>query len=402
MYRRSAGFFACALGASALILPPGIAPASNDNDGPLPSIVNPKSQLIQLPCPACAFSSNEESVEDKKDFDDLFWIQGGANDVVLDFSVSDDGLALQLDGHAIYAPSSQSNALLRGERIHVLQVPASSSHDESDEARKISLEITSLGLSTEAEVRASPEGEMIVQLQLHVMGLQGVFMQLDGVRIHLLKTKAGELLILRLDIVPDKTFNPLSGWPDSSSSPPTSDVSNAKECNGLPIAFCKFRDMVEDKIESFRSGHYEHPPFGDSDGLPPLHINPHNLDFDSPPPHRHGRPHHFRPHGEYDHHHGPPDFHSLTRSVISILIPVMAGITVGLLVSLLGLLVGRIIGFLWLRLYPNKRRKQSRHRHRRDYSRVEEGKIMLYDDGPEPLPLYEDAPAYEEIETRPT
>jgi hypothetical protein len=81
----------------------------------------------------------------------------------------------------------------------------------------------------------------------------------------------------------------------------------------------------------------------------------------------------------------------------------MAGITVGLLVSLLGLLVGRMIGFVWLRIYPNNhRRRHGRHtrRSRRHYT-VDEGKILLCEDDCEPLPRYEDAPAYEEIETRP-
>ncbi len=149
MVGRSAGIFAAsALGASALILPPGIALASGDDNGSLPSIVNPKNQLIQLPCPACAFSPSGESTE--KDFDDLLWIQGGANNVVLNFSVSDEGLALELGGKPIYAPSCQTNALLSGESLYVHQVSA----DECDDvdSRKLPLEVTAVGLSTEAEV----------------------------------------------------------------------------------------------------------------------------------------------------------------------------------------------------------------------------------------------------------
>jgi hypothetical protein len=83
----------------------------------------------------------------------------------------------------------------------------------------------------------------------------------------------------------------------------------------------------------------------------------------------------------------------------------MAGITVGLLVSLLGMLFGRMIGFLWLRAYPT-RRQHRRHRRRgiclsRDDTVIEEGKILLHEDDIEPLPAYEDAPSYEEVETRP-
>ena len=415
MIGRSAGFLAAsALGATALILPPGIAPASTDDSGSLPSIVNPKNQLIQLPCPACAFSPNGKLAEEK-DFDDLFWIQGGANDVLLNFSVSDDGLALELDGKAVYAPSCQTNALLSGERLYVHQVPATVDgfETESFESRKVPLEVTSVGLSTEAEVRASPEGDVIVQLQLHIMGLEGHFMQFDGVRIHLLQSSAGEFLILRLDVVPDSSFTLFHGMPalpPHPPTPPTLQAPDMKSCKSLPTAFCKFREMVQEKIDNMRQSHPEsRPQLPKLNGLPPPHmppsINPHNLDFVAPPPHQHhGRPHHVRPHGDH-HHTGHFGFHSLARSVISILIPVMAGITVGLLVSLLGLLVGRMIGFVWLRIYPNNHQRSRHGRHsrrlRRHYA-ADEGKILLCEEDLEPLPRYEDAPAYEEVETRPS
>jgi hypothetical protein len=414
MMRRSLGIFVvCAVGATALILPPGIAPTSSEDDGFHPSIVNPKNQLIQLPCPACAFSTKGHTVEKTKDFDDLYWIQGGSNDVVLNFSVSDDGLALELGGQSIYTPNAQFNALLSGERIYVHQVPAAASITEtdSDDVRRVPLEITSIGLSTEAEVRASPEGDVIVQLQLRIMALEGQFMHFDGVRIHLLRTNVGELLILRLDNVPDSTSLPFPSLSGSAPSPhpPTMGMPDMKECKMLPTAFCKLRDMVEAKFDSIRQGDFQPgPPQPDFDGHPPHtppHINSHNLDFDAPPLNQHGRPHHVRPHGEHYHHHGHRGVHSIIRSIIGILIPVMAGITVGLLVSLLGMLFGRMIGFLWLRAYPT-RRQHRRHRRRgiclsRDDTVIEEGKILLHEDDIEPLPAYEDAPSYEEVETRP-
>ena len=405
MHRRSAGLLAAsALGASALILPPGIAPASNDHEGALPSIVNPKNQLIELPCPSCAFSPDRELLELDKDRDDLAWIQGGSNNVVLDFSLSQDGSALELGGKPIYAPQSQTNALLSGEPLYVHQMPTQHS------ARKVPLEITGVGLSTEAEVRASPEGDVIVQLQLRIMSIEGHFMQFDGVRIHLLISSAGELLILRLDIVPDTTFTPFPGLTTPPpSSPPTMDMPHMEDCKSLPLAFCRFREMIEAKVSSMRQSHHGPPvPLPDFRGPPPPplvrpSINPHHLDFDAPPPHHHGRPHHGRPHGSH-HYHSFGGTNSFMRSVISILIPVMAGITVGLLVSLLGLLVGRMVGFCWLRIYPNSstkscRRRRSRRSRRR--SLAAEGKILLTEDDPETLPAYEDAPAYEEVETLP-
>lgn len=415
MYR-SVGFVAaCALGASALILPPGIAPANSDDDGSLPSIVNPKNQLIQLPCPACAFSSKSQSSANTKHFDDLFWIQGDANDILVNFTISDDGQALQLNGKSIYAPTLHRTALISSEPLYVHQVPASASEFEieSGKAKKVPLEITSVGLSTEAEVRASPEGDVIVQLQLNIMGIEGVFMQFDGVRIHLLKSKAGEFLILRLDVVPNEVFSPFPGLPESAPSPPPDmRMPEMKECQMLPTSLCKFRNMIEAKIDDMRHGPPQPPPVGFHHPPPhdlPPHINPHNLDLPPPPPSsRQGKPHHMRPHGGYRHRHGHRGHHgypSFTRSVISILIPVVAGITVGLFVSLMGLLAGRLVGYCWLRLFPSKRRSSRRSRRSR---RAEEGRIALPREIKEPLPPYEDAPAYEDappyeevVESRP-
>lgn len=406
MHRRSAGILvASALGASSLILPPQLAPASTDDESTIPSIVNSKNQLIQLPCSACAFSVEDKPTTGDKDFDDLFWIQTGANNVLLNFTVSKDGSVLELGGKAIYAPRSQTNTLLIGEPLYVHQVPATGSEVDEDRSRKVPLEVTSVGLSTEAEVRASPEGDVIVQLQLQIIGLEGQLMHLDSVRIHLLKSGTGGLLILRLDVVPDSMFTPFPGFGPSPTSPKT-DMPNEKDCKSLPTALCKLREIIEAKIGSMRQnrpGPAHH--FPDFSGPPPPlmrpPINSDHLDFDARPPHHHGRPHHVRPHGSHDHYNNGT-LGSFTRSVISILIPVMAGITVGLLVSLLGLLFGRIVGFFWLQICPGSNRSSRRRRSRRSRRPVtDDGKILLTEDDPEPLPVYEDAPAYEEIESRP-
>jgi len=75
----------------------------------------------------------------------------------------------------------------------------------------------------------------------------------------------------------------------------------------------------------------------------------------------------------------------------------LAGITVGLLVSSLGLLTGRLIGCLWVRWA-----RGGRSRHGRitldNVDGDEEKFLLLADQDTEPLPVYENAPAYEEFE----
>ena len=395
MLGRSVGITSlCALVANALILPPGVA-SSSDHSLSL-SIVDPKSRLIQIPCPSCAFSSSEERVEDNEGNDEMFWIQGGANNIVLDFTVSDDGERLELFGEAIYPPQLHRNALLRGQHIYVQQVAAQLSEVDirSGKVNSIPLEVTSSGWKTESEVPASQDGDVIIPMKFQILGLQGQPMQLDEIEIHLLKTGDGELLILRLERHASSTFLPLPLRPhfESLRPPFEFDESDISECNMLPAPICRFKQMLAEKIQALRHGHSERP--GPCPGIAggahhlPTHIRPH-----------HGRPHHVRPYYEDDEHHKHPALHSFARSVIAVLIPVMAGISVGLLVSLLGLLVGRLIGFVWITLARGGRRG-SAYVPRYDVT-AEEGKMLLCEDELEPLPAYEDAPAYVETEKRP-
>lgn len=80
----------------------------------------------------------------------------------------------------------------------------------------------------------------------------------------------------------------------------------------------------------------------------------------------------------------------------------MAGVAVGMIVSLVGLFIGRLISFLWIHFYRGGRRGYQ------SVSLDDEEEIAEEDDmekksyvvleQSEPLPVYEEAPAYEEIE----
>merc|ERR1712072_1615739 len=103
---------ACALGASALILPPGIAPEHREQLSDLSTTIHdPKSQIHTISCSECAFPDASDRVKDAAEEDDLFWIQGGAKSLVLNFTVSDDGKALQMNGGNIYPPTFQQDVV---------------------------------------------------------------------------------------------------------------------------------------------------------------------------------------------------------------------------------------------------------------------------------------------------
>lgn len=416
MLSRAAGVVAAwALVANAFLLPP----TTTDSKTPDLALhaVNPTSQTITLPCSECAFPTQQkdrvESVEASDD--DLFWIQGGANSVVLDFTISEDGKAVQLNGQPIYPITKASGLDGRMPTVYVNQVPSPSSavEIESGQALSTPLEITASGISVSNEHPASSHGDAVLQLRYYVLGLEHQPIHLDAVDITLLRTSDGEMLIMSLQSISNEDmFSPFAGVDDSPFPPlPAAPGKHHKECKMLPAPLCKFKNMVESKFDEIKHGHGKGHGEGKSGGCHggkgkghpgklPSHIRPH-LDFDPKPDGAmppHGRPHHMRPHGS---HHGPhgrfhhPVLHAFVKVLVAVLIPVMAGITVGLTVSLFGLLLGRLIGFLWINLVRGGRR---------GHASVAQQEVMLEEGEDKNLiaemeapPMYEDAPAYEDV-----
>merc|ERR1712029_1010784 len=175
---------ACALGASALILPPGIAPEHREQLSDLSTTIHdPKTQIH-----------------------DLFWIQGGAKSLVLNFTVSEDGKALQLNGGNIYPPTFQQDGLFEQQPVYVKQVPAESGLLDikaNKLSRSADLEVTAYGVKEGEKQAISPNGDMLVPVKLDIFGLENQFMHsLDEVALNLLLTGDGELLIMSVDSKP--------------------------------------------------------------------------------------------------------------------------------------------------------------------------------------------------------
>lgn len=405
MLSRAAGVAAvtCALGANAILLPPGV----NSIDDSL-SIASQtaKSQEVRIPCPACAFSTRqqEEEVDDVEGGEGRFTIQGGANDLLLNLTTSEDKRRLELNGASIYPPlpyNEENQAI-------VYQVPA------SGDGVKVPLHVTSSGLEMDYQHAVEEESNALVQLQYTIYGVEKQLMELQAVKIDLLKTD-GELLIIEVAVDrnqqsppplhppphhgPPPGFRPHFGGPPPGPPP---EMTNEKECNMLPMPVCRFRHMLEAKLAHMRHGR----PCPESVGPPhdrlPSHIRPPlpHLPAHGEHPHpHHGRPHHMRPWQGHRHHHHHHWAGAFTRGFIAVLIPVVAGISVGLTVSLLGLVVGRLISLLWIRYARGGQRGTASLE--RDAVSVEEGKglmIVEAEEDEEPLPAYEDAPAYEETE----
>ena len=439
MFGRTVGIAAtCALGASALLLPPG----TEIPDSSLSAThLDPKSRSVIIPCSECAFPSTNTKAENTEADDALFWIQGGANSLLLDFTVSEDGQSLLLGGSHIYPPRFPSRQ--PGEKtIHVTQIPSYgvATDISNGKNRSVHVEVTGYGILESEKEALTSEGDALVPLHVDIIALNDVLVSLEKVQVKLLQTSAGELLIMDVAKGPipegqmfKDIFTPSPPPSDNAEDtgdfrhppPPASSEHHhgpppwighgQEDCSMLPEPLCKLRNMLESKIDAAmgpphrfrkggcpgRQGHPHGPP-------PFAHFNPH---MDGPggegrPNRHHGRPHHMRPHGPHHRHHHHGQFwrhhflHAFVKGLVAILIPVMAGITVGMTVSLLGLVFGRLIGFLWIRLVRGGRRGNASIALEEAAIKEDEAKPMLAE--MEAPPVYEDAPAYIETEKEQT
>ena len=386
---------------------------------------------MRIPCDECAFSTEEEYAPSKYGSEEVTRIYNGGHDVLFNFTTSEGSRRLELNGATIYPPLAWSGE----ESVVVHQVPAS-----GQLYVEVPLRVTASGLETKVqqhleESESEAAASALVELRYTVLGLEKQLMQLQAVKIDLLKT-GDELLLLKVEAATDdhpappsndgltgghwpQAFRPPPGVPPPHGPPPYGpppEMTNEKECRRLPASVCKFKHMLEAKIAHLRHGRpcpgrMSMGPPGDHMGPPhgrvPSHVRPPlpHLPAHGEHPHPpHGRPHHMRPwHGRHHHghHHGYHPHHhhfagAFVRGFVAVLIPVVAGISVGLFVSLIGLVVGRLITWIWVK-YARKGQRGTTSGTREDEF-VEEGKgLMLVDesDGEEALPAYEDAPAYE-------
>ena len=414
---------------NAFLLPPH-APGPDHHAGIHPFVsVNPKNQVLELPCSSCAFKA-PKGEEEAAEAENSFSIQGGANNLILNFTVSEDGQELNLNDVPIYPVQAGFDAL-GAEKAHswiVNQLPASSSIEELevDASKGVPLRISGAGTKMSKTKIISANGDEIIPLDFQILSLNDQPMTIDEIAIQLLRDENGELLILSVEPAHENMMDhfPMSfgpppppphphhgpgehpdGPPDGPPGPPP------KECDSLPAPLCRFLHAVDENFEAAKhssigkfggcGGHKGGPPHE-----MPGHIRPHfgapdadgNRKFEGMPPHMrpHGPHGHKGPHGRHGHH-GPHHRHALGHAffmgVVAILIPVMAGIFVGLTVSMVGLLVGKMIGFLWIKFVRGGKRGYASVA--LDEETVDSEMDKKEIEHAEAPPVYEDAPAYE-------
>ncbi|KAH0173072.1 hypothetical protein KCU67_g1457, partial [Aureobasidium melanogenum] len=402
MLGRTVGALAAfSLGANAILLPPGISKISDSRSGAVGIALDPKSQAIKLHCSGCVFPSPQQESAQEKGDDDIVWIQGGSKDVLFNFTIDANDKDLLLNGVKLY-PVDGTFAFDEP-TVGQIQSSASLADIKNNPDQITPLRVSSAGMSVHEET-ISAVNDVLVSINYHVARLESQPMALDAVDLKLLKGADGSLMIISVDAVPPKHVPGAHIAPGKPS----------KDCGMLPAALCKWKSVVEDKMSNFKPG-MPHA-FGGCGGRKPPHrlpghIRPHfemHPDVDARPdrhhphgPGAHPRPHH-GPHGPHHgphhhrHHHFLPAF---VHAFVAVLIPVMAGVTMGMVVSLIGMLVGRLISFLWIKFgRGGQRGYASVAQSEQDTESAEKGVVVVVENNvdEEPLPKYEDAPAYDE------
>jgi len=413
MFSRTLGVVAtAAVGAGAFLVPAGI---NIESDPLFTTGLNPKSQIVRMPCPSCVFSSeSRKPIIFNDDKEDTFLAQGSAIDVVFNVTI-DSNNQLLFNGEVCRA---------MGGPKHVMQVPASTSTEDIVNRREKSeiLEVTGAGSFSN-----SRPNDVLKIYRYSIDSLDMHPVQLDDFELDLLTFDDGELMIHDLRIVPSRSrfqdlfsdleFNDAKkqhhdAHPSAPSAAPSSDCAHA----GL---FHKIFCEVKSNISKFRASHFggggKKPGCkGGFRGAPkptvvynengivittvPGHLK--HPGGSPPPPPQHGAhilPHHGRPH--HHHHHPKPSGPSTAETIASVLLMLAvwtASFFVGYFSSRMILFVVACVRKVFFGVpFPNKKEVGA-------VKDQEEGRALMAEEkdedyAEEALPVYEDAaPAYEE------
>ncbi|KAJ9619915.1 hypothetical protein H2203_008189 [Taxawa tesnikishii (nom. ined.)] len=425
MVCRTAGALtALALAANAFILPPSAASTDLSTSDFQGLAIDTKSQLAKIPCSAC----------------------GGANDVLLNFTISEDGRKLRLHEATLYPVPVVWDAASMALTVH--QVPASASlvDIKAGKVDMVPLKVSGQGITVNSEESVSKLGDKMVTMSYEVFSLEEQPMHLDKVDIQLLKSAQGELMILSVESLPaqpsfmdDDVPSPFPHGPPGPGEKHGHE--KEKECKNLPAVLCKWKNMVEDKlngVSGFKPHGSKYGKFGGCGGRKggrphklPGHIRPHfdaegkpqfgrpgvqdkpASDMEDRPNNHHGRPpkgmrpphaHGPHAHGAHGPHHHRPHHHILHNFMvgfISILVPLACGMALGVTVSVIGMVVGRLIAFLWIKYRRGGQRGYaSVAQTEEDDAAIEKGTAFVDEEETEALPVYEEAPAYDEKEQK--
>ncbi|KAK8176505.1 hypothetical protein BC567DRAFT_263708 [Phyllosticta citribraziliensis] len=279
------------------------------------NLVDPTSQLLTLDCAGCPFAGSTD--------EDLVWVQGIENSLLLNFSVVHDH-AVELNGIQLYPPTFDTLP----QPIPVYQVradiPLTDIRANIGKYTDKALRLSSYMLEIDPSITGS-SGNELVPMTLQLSSLEAHHINVPALSIKLIKHPEGQVSIL-----PITTAAPIG-----ESTPQQND----KECKNWPV-LCKWR------LHEGPPSRHASQAFSTPDTSPEMESD------DERPPHRSGNngnnePFH-GPHGIMRHHrHGP--LARFIHLVSRIMVPIVIGIAFGALTYATGWLVGSLMAFIWLK-----------------------------------------------------
>lgn len=248
----------------------------------------------------------------------------------MNISVGRDPRTLELNGVPFYPPKMSMAAhpeLLPkipqiSDDISLDQVKA---HPELKSARNLHLSSWSLQAGPVHSSKGS--GEEVIKLYLQVSALESHAVKIPEVVVTAIKSKNGDLLIVKTETAENTTDEQCKNWP----------------------MVCKLRQMLQDRLKTMREK-VNKVGQGCSKGMGAIGFGK--------------RPHrpHFRQGGHHGHqqHHGHHRNHAFVKKVahflLLVVIPILVGILAGMLTYLIGMLVGTGIALLWVRFRGRRQR----------------------------------------------
>jgi hypothetical protein len=315
MIRKTALIFALAvIAANGFLVPPSVSPADVDvvNALPFENLAEANTKLLSLKCAGCPVATAEG------------WVKGVDSQLQLILSVvgHGDGDALIMNGVQIFP----SNAI----PTNPLVAPQISSRGKAFVHLGYELEINPV-------VRSSSDQLDLILIDFQVVELVDRFVNgLDSVKISLVRTPSGKLMIANAKVAP--TMNPVINPAESG-----------EKCRTL---ICRWREIAAAKLSKIKGL----KGCGSKSG------------FRHGRPTQDGRPQHLHHGHQYHGHHVQYStlrkaFSGIKSVALRVIIPVFIGMALGLSASLIGMLIGNLIVFVWRALY--------RKDHRAHYGKVE-------------------------------
>jgi hypothetical protein len=363
-------------GASAFMIPPNMALAS-DATVAIPSMVqDPFSTKLFAPCKGCPYAQFNGK--------DLVWTEGVDSSLYFNVAVNNKLDTLELNGVQIFPPPPPTELQIDPVTPRIAQLPSTVNlKDVQKNPEKYlahALRATSWGMQATTVHSLKETGEEIIKIQLTIDSLENKPINMPNLVITALKNKEVHLMVLNVEL---------------------QKASVVGQCHGIPV-LCRLKQIFANSVSAMRTKLKPcHKPL-------PHHVSAaeqHKEDEVTKPnhPHHHGsatRPHHggHKAHGHGHHrHHRHSVIHTIARILLTVAIPLMLGILAGMLTYTFGMLLGTFIGFLWTRFRGNRDQYQPISLPEEDMTprtSFEERKYYDHEDV-ETLPIYVEVEATE-------